>query len=70
MKGACDEQGDVVDHVAVGEVFHELGEGAGGVGLDVAEFGDELLGCLVGERGGGWVGREGGEEVTVGGTEL
>jgi hypothetical protein len=38
--------------------------------LDVAEFGDELIGGLRGEGGGGWVRWEGGEEVAIGGGEL
>nr|POE53604.1 hypothetical protein CFP56_28826 [Quercus suber] len=70
VKGAGDEQSHIVDHVAVGQVFHELAERPGRIGLDVAEFGDELIERAVGEGGGGWVGREGGEEIAICGTEL
>jgi len=60
VEGAGDEEGDVVDHVAVGEVVEEFGEGADCVGAKVAEFGDELFGCFGGEGGGGGVGWKGG----------
>jgi hypothetical protein len=60
-----DEQRDVVDHVAVREVFHELGERAGGVGLDVAKLGDELVRCLSGECRRRGIGRQRVEEVAV-----
>lgn len=70
VQGAGDEEGDVVDHVAVGEVVHEFGDGARGLGLEVAEFGDEFIGGFGGEGGGGGVGGEGGEEVAIGGGEL
>lgn len=67
---ASDEEGDVVDHVGVSEVVHELGKAAGRIGLDISELGDELIERLVGERGGGGVGGEGRKEVTVGRAEL
>jgi hypothetical protein len=70
VERARDEQRHVVDHVAVRDVVHELGERADGVGADVAELGDELLGGLGREAGGGRVGRQGGEEVAVGRAEL
>jgi len=38
--------------------------------LEVSEFGDELLGSLVGEGGGGGVWGKRGEEVAVGWVEL
>jgi hypothetical protein len=65
-----DEQRDVVDHVAVREVFHELGERAGGVGLDVAELGDELVRGLSGECRRRGIGRQAVEEVAVRGRQL
>ena len=49
MEGASDKKGDVVDHVTVGEIVHEFGEGADGVGAQVAEFGDQLVSRAGGE---------------------
>ncbi len=70
VEGASDEEGDIVDHVAICYVVHELGEGPDGVGADVAELGDELLCCLGCETRGRGVRGESGEEVAVGGAEL
>lgn len=70
MKGTCDEEGDIVDHVAVCKVFHKFCEGAGGVGAEVAEFGNELIGSFGGDDGGGERGGDIGECVAVTGREL
>jgi hypothetical protein len=50
--------------------LHEFGEAARGVGLKVAELGDELVERLVGEGGCRWVRGKGLEVVAVGWTEL
>ena len=47
MKGASDEEDDVVDHVAVGDVIQEHGEGPGGLVPHVLELGHQLLPQLV-----------------------
>ena len=70
MQGAGDEQCNVVDHITVCEVFHELGERTGGVGLDIAELGDKLLGSLVGKSRGGRVGWQRCKKVAIGGRKL
>ena len=38
VKCACDEESDVVDHVAVGKIVHELCERADCIGSYIAEF--------------------------------
>jgi hypothetical protein len=58
VESACDEECDVVDHVAIGNVVHECRQGADSVGADIAEFGDELVGRLRSKAGCGWVGRK------------
>ena len=70
VKGTSDEERHVIDHVAICQVVHEFGQGARRIGLQVSEFGYELLGSLIGEGGGGRVWREGVEVIAIGGTEL
>lgn len=70
MQSAGDEESDVIDHVAVGQVFHKFRQRTCGLGLEISELGDELVGCFVGEGGGGRVWGKGGEEVAIGGGEL
>ena len=47
VQGAGDQQHDVVDHVAVGDVVQEHGEGPGGLVPHVLELGHQLLSQLV-----------------------
>ena len=47
VQGAGDEEDDVVDHVAVGDVVHELGQGPGGLVPHVLELRHQLLPQLV-----------------------
>jgi len=70
MESARDEESNIVDHVAIGEVFHEFTHRAHCLSLQVAKFRDKFVRGLVGEGAGGRVWREGGEEVPIGGAEL
>ena len=47
MKGPGDEEDDVVNHVTVGDVVHELGQGPGGLVPHVLELRHQLLPQLV-----------------------
>lgn len=70
VKSASDEERHIIDHVAVGQVFHELGQRACRIRLEVSELGHELFGSLIGEGRGRRVWRKGAQVVAVGGTEL
>lgn len=70
MQRTRNQQRDIVDHVSVREIFHELGKRAGGVGLEIAELGHELVGGLRGEGRRRRVRGQVVEEVTVRGREL
>lgn len=70
VEGASDEKRNVVDHVAVCDVVHELPQGLASVGPDIAELVDELVGSFGGETRWGGVRRQLSEEVSVGRTEL
>ena len=65
MKRARDQQRNVVDHIAIGKVLHELGQRTSCVGLKIAELGDKLLGGLICEGGGRWVRGERSQEVAI-----
>lgn len=65
MQGASDEQRNVVDHVSVGEVLHELGQRAGGVGLNIAKLRHKLVRCFGGECRRRRVRGKGVEEVAI-----
>jgi len=43
VEGSSDQENDIVDHVAVGDVVKEGGEGLGGMGPEVLELGNHLL---------------------------
>ena len=47
VQSSGDKKGDVINHVSIGQEVHELGQRSRCVGLEVAEFGDELVQCLV-----------------------
>ena len=47
MKSASDEEDDVVDHVAVGDVVHKLGQGSSGLVPHVLKLRHQLLPQLV-----------------------
>ena len=51
VEGPRDEEDDVVDHVAVGDVVQEGGQSARGVVPHVLELGDELLAEFVVDDG-------------------
>lgn len=70
VQGAGDDQCNVVDHVAIGEILHEFGQRACCLALKIAEFCDKLVGSFVGKGRGRWIGREGGEKVAIGGGKL
>lgn len=46
---SSNEEGDIVNHVSVGQKLHELGQRTSSVGLNVAELINELVEQLVGE---------------------
>lgn len=58
VEGTGDEQRNVIDHVSVRQVLHELGQRSSRIGLDIAKLGDKLVGRLAGEGRGGGVGRQ------------
>jgi len=47
VQGPGDEEHDVVDHVAVGDVVHELGQSSRGLVPHVLELGHQLLPQLI-----------------------